>query len=206
MKLIVGLGNPGDNYRLTKHNFGFWIVDRLVEQRSLKYKLGKGEYLFAQDNDYMFLKPTSFMNNSGVAIKHFMNYYKNISDMIVIYDDIDINLGQIRFRASGSDGGHNGIKSVIYHLKSDEFDRLKLGIATDTKMRPSEHYVLKPFSKKYLDLVNEVINHASESVDYYLNHDITSAMNNYNKRNDDNGKYIILCFWFRFISNAFCIY
>ena len=141
MKLIVGLGNPGDNYRLTKHNFGFWIVDRLVKQRSLKYKLGKGEYLFAQDNDYMFLKPTSFMNNSGVAIKHFMNYYKNISDMIVIYDDIDINLGQIRFRASGSDGGHNGIKSVIYHLKSNEFDRLKIGIATDTKMRPSEHYL-----------------------------------------------------------------
>ena len=188
MKLIVGLGNPGDNYRLTKHNFGFWIVDRLVKQRSLKYKLGKGEYLFAQDNDYMFLKPTSFMNNSGAAIKHFMNYFKNISDLIVIYDDIDINLGQIRFRASGSDGGHNGIKSVIYHLKSNEFDRLKIGIATDTKMKPSEHYVLKPFSKKYLDLVNEVINHASESVDYYLNHDITSAMNNYNKRNDDNGK------------------
>ena len=188
MKLIVGLGNPGDNYRLTKHNFGFWIVDRLVKQRSLKYKLGKGEYLFAQDNDYMFLKPTSFMNNSGVAIKHFMSYYKNISDMIVIYDDIDINLGQIRFRASGSDGGHNGIKSIIYHFKSDEFDRLKIGIATDTKMRPAENYVLKPFSKKYLDLVNEVINHASEGVDYYLNHDITSAMNTYNKRNDDNGK------------------
>ena len=188
MNLIVGLGNPGDNYRLTKHNFGFWIIDKLVEQRSLKYKLGKGDYVFALDNDCMFLKPTSFMNNSGVAIKQAMNYYKNIDDIIIIYDDIDIDLGHIRFRPNGSDGGHNGLKSIIYHLKTDVFDRLKIGIATDLNMRPSEVYVLKPFSKKYLDLVNEVIDYASSSINYYLNNNITSAMNNYNKRNNDNGK------------------
>tara|TARA_Y100001968_G_scaffold299815_1_gene310737 strand:- start:835 stop:1401 length:567 start_codon:yes stop_codon:yes gene_type:complete len=188
MKLIVGLGNPGDNYRLTKHNFGFWIVDELVEQRSLKYKLGKGDYVFALDNDYMFLKPTSFMNNSGVAIKQALDYYKNIDDIIIIYDDIDIELGQIRFRANGSDGGHNGIKSIIYQLNTDVFDRLKIGIATDLNMRPSEVYVLKPFPKKYIDLVNEVIESASDGINYYLNNDITSTMNNYNKRNNDNGK------------------
>ena len=188
MKLIVGLGNPGDNYRLTKHNFGFWIIDELVEQRSLKYKLGKGDYVFALDNDYMFLKPTSFMNNSGVAIKQALDYYKNIDDIIIIYDDIDIELGQIRFRANGSDGGHNGIKSIIYQLNTDVFDRLKIGIATELNMRPSEVYVLKPFPKKYIDLVNEVIKYASDGINYYLNHDITSTMNNYNKRNNDNGK------------------
>ena len=188
MKLIVGLGNPGDNYRLTKHNFGFWIVDKLVEQRSLKYKLGKGDYVFALDNDYMFLKPTSFMNNSGVAIKQALDYYKNIDDIIIIYDDIDIELGQIRFRANGSDGGHNGIKSIIYQLNTDVFDRLKIGIATELNMRPSEVYVLKPFPKKYIDLVNEVVEYASDGINYYLNNDITSTMNNYNKRNNDNGK------------------
>ena len=188
MKLIVGLGNPGDNYRLTKHNFGFWIVDKLVEQRSLKYKLGKGDYVFALDNDYMFLKPTSFMNNSGVAIKQALDYYKNIDDIIIIYDDIDIELGQIRFRANGSDGGHNGIKSIIYQLNTDVFDRLKIGIATELNMRPSEIYVLKPFPKKYIDLVNEVIEYGLDGINYYLNHDITSTMNNYNKRNNDNGK------------------
>ena len=188
MKLIVGLGNPGDNYRLTKHNFGFWIVDKLVEQRSLKYKLGKGDYVFALDNDYMFLKPTSFMNNSGVAIKQALNYYKNIDDIIIIYDDIDIELGQIRFRSNGSDGGHNGIKSIIYQLNTDVFDRLKIGIATELNMRPSEVYVLKPFPKKYIDLVNEVIEYASDGINYYLNNNITSTMNNYNKRNNDNGK------------------
>ena len=180
MKLIVGLGNPGDNYRLTKHNFGFWIIDKLVEQRSLKYKLGKGDYVFALDNDCMFLKPTSFMNNSGVAIKQVMNYYKNIDNIIIIYDDIDINLGQIRFKPNGSDGGHNGIKSITYHLKTEVFDRLKIGIATDLNMKPSEVYVLKPFSKKYLDLVKEVINHASDGVNYYLKHNMTSSMNNFN--------------------------
>ena len=180
MKLIVGLGNPGDNYRLTKHNFGFWILDKLVEQRSLKYKLGKGDYVFALDNDCMFLKPTSFMNNSGVAIKQVMNYYKNIDNIIIIYDDIDINLGQIRFKPNGSDGGHNGIKSILYHLKTEVFDRLKVGIATDLNMKPSEVYVLKPFSKKYLDLVKEVINHASDGVNYYLKHNMTSSMNNFN--------------------------
>lgn len=188
MKLIVGLGNPGDNYRLTKHNFGFWIIDKLVEQRSLKYKLGKGDYIFALNNDCIFLKPTSFMNNSGIAINQAINYYKNIDDIIVIYDDIDLDLGKIRFRANGSDGGHNGIKSIISCLKKNKFDRLKIGIATDTTMRPSEIYVLKPFPKKYIDLVNEVIRCASDSINYYLDHDITSAMNNYNKRNNDNGK------------------
>ena len=188
MKLIVGLGNPGDNYRLTKHNFGFWIIDKLVEQRSLKYKLGKGDYIFALDNDCMFLKPTSFMNNSGVAIKQALNYYKNIDDIIVIYDDIDIELGQIRFRLNGSDGGHNGVKSIIYQLNTDVFDRLKIGIATELNMRPSEEYVLKSFPKKYIDLVNEVIEYATDGINYYLNNDINSTMNNYNKRNNDNGK------------------
>ena len=187
MNLIVGLGNPGDNYRLTKHNFGFWIVDKLVEQRSLKYKLGKGDYVFALDNDCMFLKPTSFMNNSGVAIKQALNYYKNIDKIIVNYDDIDIFLGQIRFRPNGSDGGHNGLKSIIYHLQTDIFDRLKIGIATNDNMRPSEKYVLKPFSKQYLDLVSEVIDYASDGINYYLKNNITSTMNNYNKRNN-NGK------------------
>tara|TARA_Y100000748_G_scaffold167751_1_gene140291 strand:+ start:6107 stop:6670 length:564 start_codon:yes stop_codon:yes gene_type:complete len=187
VNLIVGLGNPGDNYRLTKHNFGFWIVDELVEQRSLKYKLGKGDYVFALDNDCMFLKPTSFMNNSGVAIKQALNYYKNIDKIIVIYDDIDIFLGQIRFRPNGSDGGHNGLKSIIYHLQTDVFDRLKIGIATNDNMRPSEKYVLKPFSKQYIDLVSEVIDYASDGINYYLKNNITSTMNNYNKRNN-NGK------------------
>ena len=182
MKLIIGLGNPGNQYSLTKHNFGFWIIDKLVEQRSLKYKAGKGDFVYAKDKECLFAKPTSYVNNSGIAIKQILNYYDAISinDIMVIYDDIDINLGNIRFRASGADGGHNGIKSIIYHLETDCFDRLKIGIATSMKMRPSEQYVLKPFSKKYNSLVHKVIEQAISGIDYYLEKGISKAMNNFN--------------------------
>ena len=181
MKVIVGLGNPGSNYSSTKHNFGFWVVDKLVEQSSLKYKAGKGEYVFAQSNEYMFVKPTTYMNNSGIAIKQFLNYYKlDSSSLIIIYDDIDIDLGRIKFRAKGTDGGHNGIKSVICHLGTDNFDRLKLGIATSMNMRPSEQYVLKAFPKKYNNLVVEVIENAASGINYYLKNGINETMNNFN--------------------------
>jgi PTH1 family peptidyl-tRNA hydrolase len=181
MKVIVGLGNPGSNYSSTKHNFGFWIIDKLVEQSSLKYKAGKGEYVFAQSNEYVFVKPTTYMNNSGIAIKQFLNYYKiDVSNLIIIYDDIDIDLGRIKFRATGTAGGHNGIKSIIYHLQTDTFDRLKIGIATSMNMSPSEEYVLKAFPEKYNNLINEVIENATLGVNYYLDNGISETMNNFN--------------------------
>ena len=182
MKLIIGLGNPGNNYRSTKHNFGFWVIDKLVEQSSLTYKAGKGDYIFAMDNNCLFVKPTTFVNNSGIAIKQVINYYKikNIKDVLIVYDDIDIDLGKIRFKSQGSDGGHNGLKSIIYNLETDNFDRLKLGIATSAKMRPSEIYVLKPFQKKYNKLIEQVINDATEAINYYLENGINKTMNNFN--------------------------
>jgi len=181
MKIIVGLGNPGNNYSSTKHNFGFWVIDKIVEQRSLKYKAGKGEYVFAQSNKYMYVKPTTYMNNSGIAIKQFLDYYKlNTDNLIIIYDDIDIELGRIKFRAKGSAGGHNGIKSIIYHLKTDTFDRLKIGIATSMKMKPSEEYVLKSFPKKYNNLITEVLDITNSGIDYYLKNGIKETMNKFN--------------------------
>ena len=188
MKIIIGLGNPGNNYCSTKHNFGFWIVDKLVEQRSLKYKVGRGDYLYAKDNQNIFVKPTSFMNNSGIAIKQLLSYYneRSINNIIIIYDDIDINLGNIRFKTEGSAGGHNGIKSIIYHLNTDVFNRLKIGIATEQNMRPSEKYVLKPFSKEYKKIISEVINDAVDGINYYLENGIKESMNNFNKKGHDN--------------------
>ena len=182
MKFIIGIGNPGIKYHNTKHNFGFWIIDKLVKERSLKYKAGKGNYLYAEGNKCMFVKPTTFVNNSGIAIKQILAYYDSvdIDDLIVIYDDIDINLGNIRFKTHGTAAGHNGIKSIIYHLNTDSFDRLKIGIATPMKMRPSEEYVLKPFPKKYNSLVNEVIDNATLGISYYLEEGMSKAMNNFN--------------------------
>ena len=182
MKIIVGLGNPGNNYNSTKHNFGFWVIDKLVEQSSLQYKSGKGNYIYAMNQDCIFVKPTTFVNNTGLAIKEILNYYDKITieDFLIIYDDIDLDLGKIRFKAQGSDGGHNGIKSIIYHVESDHFDRLKIGIATSLKMRPSENYVLKPFPKKYNKLIDEVIINASKGINYYLDNGIVETMNNFN--------------------------
>lgn len=182
MKIIVGLGNPGNNYSLTKHNFGFWIIDNLVRQSSLKYKLGKGDYVYAKNNECIFVKPTTYMNNSGIAVNQILRYYDTliIDDIIVIYDDIDINLGKIKFKSKGSDGGHNGIKSIIQHIKTDYFNRLKIGIATSMQMRPSEKYVLKPFPKKYNNLIDDVINKSVEGINYYLKNGIEKSMNNFN--------------------------
>ena len=188
MNFIIGLGNPGNQYKLTKHNFGFWVVDKLIEERSLTVKVGKGDYLYAKDNKNIFVKPTSFMNNSGIAIAQLLNYYNasSIEDIIIIYDDIDIALGNIRFKKEGSAGGHNGIKSIIYHLHSDVFNRLKVGIATKQNMRPSEKYVLKPFAKECEELVKEVINNTVTGINYYLENGITKSMNNFNKKDQHN--------------------
>lgn len=184
MKLIVGLGNPGNKYSLTKHNFGFWIVDELAKQRSLKFVSGKGDYVVAKDNEYMIIKPTTFMNNSGLAVKHVLNYFDNlkIENMIIIYDDLDLDLGTIRFKPKGSDGGHNGLKSIIYHLNNNVFTRLKIGIATSLKMRPSEEYVLKPFPKKFHKEIDEIIDNAICGINFYFesNNNIELTMNEFN--------------------------
>jgi len=178
---LFGLGNPGSQYSNTKHNFGFWILDKIAEKRSLKFKAGKGDYLFVKDGDLLLVKPTTFMNNSGLAVSDVCRYFKITADKIlVIYDDIDIQLGTVRFKSEGGTGGHRGIESTIYHLKTENFDRLKLGIATDEPMRPSEKYVLSPFSKKLNEDVSSSIEHATSAVEYYLNHSITETMNKFN--------------------------
>ena len=181
MLLIVGLGNPGNKYADTKHNFGFWVVDCFAENKSLQFKAGKGEYLFCKTNNFMIMKPTTYMNNSGIAVKEACRYF-NIEpkDILLVYDEIDLPLGTIRYRSEGGSGGHKGVESVLYHLADDSFKRLRLGIATDENMRPAEHYVLKPISKKHREQVEEVVISSAESIDYYLSHSLDETMNKFN--------------------------
>ena len=181
MTLVVGLGNPGTGYAKTKHNFGFWVVDQLVQNRSLKYKSGKGDYLYAKSGDLILAKPTTYMNNSGIAVGEICRYFDvSTEDVIVTYDDIDLPLGAIRLRPTGGTGGHRGVESIIYHLKSENYNRLRLGIATDEHMRPAEKYVLKPFPEKYNDEIKIVINHACDALDFFLDNGIIEAMNKFN--------------------------
>ena len=178
--LLVGLGNPGTKYSQTKHNFGFWILDKIIERRSLKWQSGYGDYVYVKDQNLIYAKPTSFMNHSGVAIRDLCHHH-NESELIVVYDDIDLPLGDIRFKTSGGTGGHKGIESIIYQLGTEDFHRLKLGIAiVEFNMKPSERYVLQPFPKEKKELVDETIINAADALDFYFKNSIVETMNKYN--------------------------
>ena len=181
MNILVGLGNPGRKYSDTKHNFGFWVIDRFTEKQSLIFQVGKGDYLLAKKEKLVCVKPTSFMNNSGVSMLDVKQFFKvEPENFLVVYDDIDLSLGTIRFRQGGGAGGHKGIESIIYQLRSEAFNRLRIGIATDDEMKPSERYVLSPFHHQYKEDINRMIEKACDGIEYFLSHSIDDTMNEYN--------------------------
>jgi len=188
MNILVGLGNPGRNYSDTKHNFGFWVLNRFAEKRSLTFQAGKGDYLLAKKGDLICVKPTSFMNNSGMPVLDVKQFFKvEPEQFLVVYDDIDLPLGTIRFRDGGGTGGHKGIESIIYQTQNEKFNRLRIGIATDDDMRPAERYVLSPFRDEQKESVNEMIEKACEGIEYYLSHDIKETMNQFNEKTKKKG-------------------
>ena len=188
MHILVGLGNPGRKYSDTKHNFGFWVLNRFAEKRSLTFQAGKGNYLLAKKGDLICIKPTSFMNNSGMPVLDVKQFFKvEPEQFLVVYDDIDLPLGTIRFRDGGGTGGHKGIESIIYQTQNEKFNRLRIGIATDDDMRPAERYVLSPFRDEQKESVNEMIEKACEGIEYYLSHDIKETMNQFNEKTKKKG-------------------
>ena len=188
MNILVGLGNPGRKYSDTKHNFGFWVLNRFAEKRSLTFQAGKGDYLLAKKGDLICVKPTSFMNNSGMPVLDVKQFFKvEPEQFLVVYDDIDLPLGTIRFRDGGGTGGHKGIESIIYQTQNEKFNRLRIGIATDDDMRPAERYVLSPFRDEQKESVNEMIEKACEGIEYYLSHNIKETMNQFNEKTKKKG-------------------
>ena len=183
MIAFIGLGNSGDRYQKTKHNAGFWVIDKWAERHNLHFKPGKGEYLFAQSKEYevILVKPISGMNNSGVAVKEIMsNWSLNNSDLHLIIDDVDLPLGKIRVKPKGGDGCHRGLENIIYHLNSNKFPRIRFGIGSEENMRPAEQYVLKPFKKEKLKDVKASINKAVEVLDSILINGLDHTMNRFN--------------------------
>ena len=181
MKLITGLGNVGDKYCFTRHNAGFMVLDKWAVDNNITFKEDKKLKCFiAKMGDNILIKPTTFMNLSGEAVRAVMDYYKiDIKDVLIIYDDIALDLGRIRFRANGSDGGHNGIKSIIKHTGTKEFDRLKIGIGPQPNI-PSENYVLQNFPKEQLTDLKNVLKKSIEAVEFYLDNGIEKAQNKFN--------------------------
>jgi PTH1 family peptidyl-tRNA hydrolase len=185
MKLIVGLGNVGEKYFFTRHNTGFMIVDKLSiekgfsfkEEKRLKCFLARYKHGF---EDVFVMKPTTFMNLSGDAVIAVMNYYKiDISDVLIIYDDLSLELGKMRFKPNGSDGGHNGIKSVIKSVGTQNVARLKIGIGPQPPI-PSETFVLQNFYKDQLVTLKPLLKKAIEGVEYYIDNGMQKTQNLYN--------------------------
>ena len=185
MKLIIGLGNVGGKYTFTRHNVGFMCVDKIAldngaefrENAKLKSLITK---IYKDGEEYMLVKPTTYMNLSGEAMRAVIDYYKiDPKDMIIVYDDLSLDLGRIRFRASGSDGGHNGIKSVIKHLGSNQFLRLKIGIGPQPPI-PAEAFVLQNFEKDRLDALKDVLSKSTEAIFYCFDNGIDKTQNKFN--------------------------
>ena len=188
MTVLVGLGNPGRNYSDTKHNFGFWILDKFAEKRSLKFQAGKGDYLLVKSNDIALVKPTTYMNNSGIAVADYCRYFQNTpEELLVVYDDIDLPLGTLRFKPNGGSGGHKGMESIICQLESEDLNRLRIGISAENEMGPSERYVLSPFPKDWKEKINEMIEKACDGIDYFLTHDMKETMNKFNENTNVKG-------------------
>lgn len=187
VKMIVGLGNPGSKYNDTKHNIGFMAVDRIVkkldvnftEDKNFKAEIGSD---FINGEKIYFIKPTTFMNNSGIAVKALLTYYNiSIKDMIIIYDDLDMEVGKIRFRQKGSAGGHNGIKSIIAHLGTQEFDRIKVGIGRPNGRMTVINHVLGKFDKNDEIMISNTLDKVDNTVNYYLQtNDFQKTMQKYN--------------------------
>ena len=183
MIAFIGLGNAGDTYANTKHNAGFWVVDEFACRQKLSFKPGKGNYVFAQHQrrEVLLVKPTTGMNRSGNAVKDVANRWNLLpSDIHVVVDDVDLQLGSIRIRPKGGDGCHRGMENIIYQLESDQFPRIRLGIGTDENMRPAEKFVLKPFRSDDEIEAEAMVKRGADVLSNLLVRGLNHTMNHFN--------------------------
>ncbi|WRP06691.1 aminoacyl-tRNA hydrolase [Rossellomorea aquimaris] len=185
MKLIVGLGNPGSQYEKTRHNIGFVIIDALADRLGVSLNQSKFKGLYGtyhyKGEKIVLLKPLTYMNLSGESIVPLMDYF-NIEDedLLVIYDDLDLPVGKIRLRQKGSAGGHNGIKSTIAHLGSQNFNRLRIGIDRPVNGMSVPDYVLGRFSKEDQGELDKVISASVEACETWFDKPFLEVMNKFN--------------------------
>lgn len=183
MKLIVGLGNPDKEYDKTRHNFGFMVIDNYLGSVNWSNKFNA---LYCEKvingEKIIFVKPLTYMNNSGNAVGEFVRYFNiDNKDILVIQDDLDLNVGDYKLKMHSSSGGHNGIKSIIASLGNQDFPRLKVGIGSVKKDEVID-YVLGKFSKSELEVLNELFNTFDKIINSFINEGIDKTMNVYNTK------------------------
>ena len=190
MKLIVGLGNPGIEYQFTPHNLGFLTIDRIANDLGIEVRNRQCRALTARTSiagtPVVLAKPETYMNLSGLSVVELVAEHQvNVKqDLIVIYDELDLALGTIRIRQRGSSAGHNGMESILGALGTDEFLRIRRGIAPDRKLSDSVKYVLTPFRKAQEKIVDEILDTAVQAVEVILKEGPAAAMNRFNRKND----------------------
>ena len=193
MYIIVGLGNPDRQYRNTRHNIGFDVIDAIGEknritvgERKHRALIGKG---FVGGQKAVLVKPQTYMNLSGESVREVIDFYKidEKNELIVISDDVSLDVGQIRIRKKGSAGGHNGLKNIILHLGHDEFHRVKMGVGKKPEGYDLVDYVLGHFPKEEREIMDESAGRAADAVEVMITDGADAAMNLYNKKIQQSG-------------------
>lgn len=187
--IVVGLGNPGTEYDWTRHNVGFKVIDELARRFKISIRPGRGDYLFAacriSGKEVVLVKPLTYMNNSGIAVSELLEKYSaGLHELMLVADDFALPLGTIRVRTKGSDGGHNGLSSIIYQLNTNEFARIRCGIRREI-MPPKERmaeFVLSPFEREERETVDAMIAKAADAVVEFTTTGIAKTMNKFNTR------------------------
>ncbi|API92317.1 peptidyl-tRNA hydrolase [Virgibacillus pantothenticus] len=186
MKCIIGLGNPGKKYDRTRHNVGFMVIDELIQRHQWKLDKSKfkADYTIVQTENekLMLVKPQTFMNLSGDAVRPLMDYYHiHLENILIIFDDLDLPIGKIRLRQKGGHGGHNGIRSIIEHVGSKDFKRVRIGIGRPDSSLSIIDYVLQTFPKRDTEEVMNSVNKAADACEAWVHKPFPEVMNEYNQ-------------------------
>ncbi len=189
MKVVAGLGNPGVCYELTRHNIGFLVLDELADRMQTSFHSGGYSGFYAQTQvkgvdgleKVILLKPQTYMNLSGRSIRSVVTAHSlSLSDLLVVYDDLDLEFGRVRIKRGGGDGGHRGIRSIIKELGSGDFPRLKVGINRPAAVQTAAQYVLEPFNDEEIKALGDIIDLAARAVLEVLTSGLEEAMNRFN--------------------------
>lgn len=181
MKLIIGLGNPGIKYKNTRHNLGFMLVDSFAKNNGLSWRYNPDWICyFAKTEEFVVVKPSTFMNKSGEAVREVLNFFKiNLGDVLAIHDDLDLDFGKLRISHDSQSAGHRGVDSVIAGLGTFEFSRLRIGIGKGGN-KDAEKWVLEEFEKEEKEKLGEIIQKAQEAIKSFISSGVEATMNQFN--------------------------
>jgi PTH1 family peptidyl-tRNA hydrolase len=193
VKLVAGLGNPGDRYRGTRHNVGFGVLDAIAARHGLRFETAPAEALQARwrrpDADVLLVKPLTFMNLSGQAVGELLRYFRiDPADVLIVTDDVNLPIGRLRARPSGTEGGHNGLKSIAQHLGTIDYARLRIGVGRGDQRRDLADHVTARFEPDEQGAIDESMARAADAVEMWIGEGLLNVMNAFNREVKDGNE------------------